>query len=121
MATRSEVGAHGEALAARHLAARGYAVRDRNWRHGRGELDIVAERDGAVVFVEVRSRRSDAFGAPEETLTSAKRAKLIETAQAYLAAHGLEHAAWRIDVIAIELDARLRATRLEHIESAVEG
>lgn len=121
MATRSEVGAHGETLAVRHLTGRGYAVRDRNWRHGRGELDIVAERDGTIVFVEVRARRGDGFGAPEETLTPSKRAKLVETAEAYLAEHGLDDADWRVDVIAIDLDARLRVTRLEHFENAVEG
>lgn len=120
MTTRREVGAWGEAIAARHLAGHGYTVRDRNWRFGHGELDIVAERAGVVVFVEVRTRHGDAFGAPEETLTPGKQAKLIETAQAYLDAHDLGDAQWQIDVIAIELDGRNAVTRLDHIEAAVE-
>lgn len=120
MATRSQVGAWGEAIAAKHLADHGYVLRDRNWRHGHGELDLIAERGGDIVFVEVRTRRTHAFGAPEETLGSRKRATLIATAQAYLETHALEDAQWQIDVIAIDLDAHNVVTRLDHIECAVE-
>lgn len=121
MAKRRDIGAWGEAIAARHLTERGYVLRERNWRHGHGELDIVAERGDTIVFVEVRTRRSDAYGRPQETISPRKRAKLITTAQAYLDAHDLQDAQWQIDVIAIELDARNTASRLEHIECAIEG
>jgi putative endonuclease len=120
MAKRSEVGAWGEAIAARRLAEQGYTVLARNWRHGHGELDIVAARAGVIVFVEVRTRRSDAYGKPEETLTPRKRAKLIETAQAYLDAHNLPDAPWQIDMIAIDLDGRNAVARYEHYECAIE-
>lgn len=119
MATRSEVGAWGEAIAARHLEDKGYAVRDRNWRHGHGELDIVAEHNGEIIFVEVRTRRSDVFGTPEETITPRKRAKLIATAEAYLDAHTLLDAQWQIDVIVIDLGPRNAVKRLDHIECAI--
>ncbi len=120
MATRSEVGAWGEAIAAKQLAEQGYAVLARNWRKGHGELDIVAERAGVITFVEVRTRRSDAFGSPEESITPRKRAKLIETAQAYLDVNNLLDAQWQIDLIAIELDARNGLARYDHYECAVE-
>jgi putative endonuclease len=119
MASRKDIGAWGEALAAKALIERGYVIRDRNWRHGRGELDIVAERAGAIVFVEVRTRRSDAFGKPDESITAHKRATLIATAQAYLQVHALDEAAWQIDAIVVELDARNAVSRLEHIEHAI--
>jgi putative endonuclease len=119
MATRSEIGAWGEAIAARHLSERGYTIRERNWRHGHGELDIVAERGGEIVFVEVRARRNDAFGTPEESLGLRKQAKLIETAQAYLQLHDLDDAQWQIDVIVIEMDRHNAVTRLDHIECAI--
>lgn len=119
MATRSEVGAWGEAIAARHLEDKGYAVRDRNWRHDHGELDIVAERNSEIVFVEVCTRRSTAFGAPEEMITPRKRAKLIATAAAYLDAHALLDAQWQIDVIVIDLGPRNAVARLDHIEYAI--
>ncbi len=119
MAKRADVGAWGEAIATRYLSACGYTIRDRNWRHGHGELDIVAQRGECIVFVEVRTRRSDAFGAPEESLQPRKQAKLIETAQAYLEAHALAELQWQIDVIAIDLDARNAVKRLDHIECAI--
>jgi putative endonuclease len=121
MAKRSDVGAWGEALAARHLRAHGYLIRARNWRCGRGELDIVAERAQTIVFVEVRTRRSDAYGAPQESISAHKRATLIATAQAYLDQHDLRDAQWQIDVIAIELDQRNALMRLDHLECAIEA
>ena len=120
MAKRSEVGAWGEAVAAKRLAEQGHAVLARNWRSGHGELDIITERAGVITFVEVRTRRSDAYGTPEESITSRKRAKLIETAQAYLAANDLNDAQWQIDVIAIDLDAHNALLRYDHIEYAIE-
>ncbi|MCS7054875.1 MAG: YraN family protein [Thermoflexales bacterium] len=121
MTKREDVGAWGEAIAAKHLTERGYVVRERNWRHGHGELDIVAQRGDTLIFVEVRTRRSDAYGRPQESISPHKRATLITTAQAYLEAHGLQDAQWQIDVIAIELDERNVASQLEHIECAIEG
>lgn len=120
MATRTETGSWGESIAAKHLEEHGYTLRHKNWRHDHGELDIVAERDGETIFVEVRTRHGDAFGRPEETLTPRKRAKLIATAEAYLHVHDLHNTQWQIDVIAIDLDARNTVTRLEHYENAIQ-
>lgn len=120
MAKRSEVGAWGEAIAARRLAEQGHTLLARNWRSGHGELDLITERAGVITFVEVRTRRSDAYGTPEESITPRKRAKLIETAQAYLDANALNDAQWQIDVIAIALDARNAVLRYDHIECAIE-
>ncbi|HEY3290586.1 MAG TPA: YraN family protein [Anaerolineae bacterium] len=117
--TRGEIGAWGEELAAQYLREHGYTIRDQNWRHGHGELDIVAERAGVVVFVEVRARSSDAYGTPEETLRAPKQAKLIETALAWLVEHDLTDTQWQIDVIAIDLDAYHGVRRLDHIEAAI--
>ncbi|GIV85288.1 MAG: hypothetical protein KatS3mg052_2295 [Candidatus Roseilinea sp.] len=61
MAKRRDIGAWGEAIAARYLTECGYVLRARNWRHDHGELDIVAERGDMIIFVEVRARRSDAL------------------------------------------------------------
>ena len=116
---RADTGAWGEAIAARHLMENGYTIRERNWRSGHGELDIVAERNGEIVFVEVRTSHSDAYGAPEETVRARKQATLVKTAQAYIEEKNLHEAQWRIDVIAIDLDARNHVTRLNHIECAV--
>ena len=119
--TRQQLGNVGEEIAVRELARRGYVVRERNWRCPEGELDIVAERDEALVFVEVRTRRGDHFGTPEESITPAKRAHLIASAQAYLQAHPLEERDWRIDVVAVEMSPRGELVRVDVIENAIEG
>jgi putative endonuclease len=117
---RQAVGQRGEAYAAQFLTARGYIIRAHNWRCAVGELDLVAERDGAIVFVEVRTRRGDRLGTPEESITPAKRAKLIAAAQTYLDEHAATERDWRIDVVAIDLGAHGEVKRCEVIENAVE-
>ncbi len=117
--TKSEVGVWGEDLASRYLVDHGFVIRARNWRHGHGEIDIVAEHDGVIVFVEVRTRRSDTYGAPEESVRAAKQAKLIETAQAFLDVNGLSDVQWQIDFVAVELDARNAVRRIDHIPCAI--
>jgi len=117
---RRGLGRHGENLAARHLAARGYEILERNWRCGAGELDLVA-RDGAcLAFVEVRTRRGQELGSPEESITAAKQARLINLAETYLQEHEWP-GPWRIDVVAVEMDVRGRLKRLDHYENAVTG
>lgn len=118
---RKRLGSVGEEIAARELIRRGYTVRERNWRSAEGELDIVAEHDRLLVFVEVRTRRGDRFGTPEESITPAKRAHLIATAQAYLQSHSLEDRDWRIDVVAVEMSAQGDLLRVDVIENAIEG
>ncbi len=118
---RCSLGALGEERAAAYLQQQGYVLRARNWRHEHGELDIVAERDSVIVFVEVRTRRSDRFGAAEESITQHKRARLIATAQAYLEAHNLQDAQWQIDVIAIRVASDGGDLCLQHIPCAIEG
>jgi putative endonuclease len=81
---RARSGVSAEALAARFLEAQGLRVIARNFRVRRGEIDLIA-RDGAtLVFVEVRLRRSDRFGGAVESITAAKRARLVAAAQVYL-------------------------------------
>jgi len=118
---RKRLGEAGEAIAARELTRRGYAVRDRNWRCAEGELDIIAEQGDALVFVEVRTRRGSRFGTPEDSITRAKRVHLIAAAQAYLQAHSMEDRDWRIDVVAVEMTARGELVRVDVIENAIEG
>ena len=117
---RQSLGKRGEAYAADYLAARRYAILERNWHCPRGELDLVTERDGQVIFVEVRTRQTDRLGTPEESITPAKRAKLIAAAQTYLDAHDQTDRDWRIDVVAIEVGSRGEVTRCTVIENAIE-
>ena len=112
-ASRAAWGRRGEELAAGFLQRRGYEILCRNVHCRYGEIDLVC-RDGATLaFCEVKLRRSDRFGLPEEGVTPRKLQRLILSAQTYLVGQGLEDADWRIDVVAIDLDrsgALVRAT-----------
>ena len=70
---RRRLGQRGEQLAAERLAAMGYEIVERNYRCKAGEIDLVARQGGGWVFVEVRTRRGDRFGTPEESVTARKR------------------------------------------------
>lgn len=118
-ASRGQTGRRGENIAASWLTSHDYRVVERNWRRPCGELDLIAERDGEVIAIEVKTRRGDAMGAPEEAITPAKRRKLIATLQTYLMERGAEQAACRIDVIAVRLDGAGRWLETVHYPSAV--
>jgi putative endonuclease len=117
---RRRLGQRGEAYAAQRLTALGYTIRERNWRCPVGEIDLVAEQHNVLVFVEVRTRRGDRLGTPEESITPAKRAHLIAAAQTYLDEHDQLDREWRIDVVAIEIDPHNEVLRCDVIENAVE-
>ncbi len=113
--------AWGEGVARKALEDRGYRIRHANWHARWGELDLVAEENGVIVMVEVKTRANLRFGLPEESLTAAKKRRLQRTAWAYLEAEGLLDRDWRIDVIAIERAADGSLARLEHLISAVDA
>ncbi len=116
---RQRLGQFGERLAVQHLLAKGYRIRDRNVRTREGEIDIIAEGDGVLAFVEVRARRGDAMGSALESLTAAKRRRLVALAEAYGQDREDLPPERRIDVIALEIAADGRLLSLQHIESAV--
>jgi putative endonuclease len=95
-------GAEAEALVADWLRARGWRILARNFTCKGGELDLVCDDAGTVVFVEVRARRSADYGAPEETIGAVKRKRIVLAARHWLVRHGGESRACRFDVIAVE-------------------
>ena len=102
---RAELGRWGEDLAARELKRRKYRILDRNVRVGRGEIDIVATDRAATVFVEVKTRRDEAFGGARAALTHAKARQLVRLTHTYLRQHPNRAGDYRIDVVAIDVDA----------------
>jgi putative endonuclease len=90
----------GEAAAAAYLSARDYHILARNARTPYGEIDLVAERQGITIFVEVKTRTSASFGLPEQAVGARKLQHMTHAAQYYAAEHGIDH--WQLDVIAIE-------------------
>ena len=119
MSDRQRVGRLGEDLACASLARRGYGIVERNWRCSRGEIDIVARDGECWVFIEVKTRRGRGSGLPEDGLTRRKGERLAELAQIYLGERALVLVDWRIDLVAIELDAGDRVARLNVVPCAV--
>jgi putative endonuclease len=115
--TRVKLGKRGENLAADELIRRGYESIARNWRCQAGEVDVVARLDGIYYFFEVRTRRGQEFGTPEESVTPTKRQRMIDVALTYLGEHELHDADWRIGLVAVELDRTGRLVRLEVYDS----
>jgi len=114
------VGAAGEALAAGWLARAGMRILARNYRCRGGEVDIVADDRGELVFVEVRTRRAGGLVGPEESVTRRKQQRLLRAAEHYLQAAAAAERPWRVDLVAVEVEASGRVRRVEHLRHVVE-
>lgn len=109
----NEAGARAEELCAELLRGAGLRILARNWRCRHGEIDLIAEEGRTLVFAEVRYRRDARFGGAAESITEAKRARLVAAAELYLA--GRPQADCRFDVLL--LDA-LQGGRIHWIRNA---
>jgi putative endonuclease len=114
---RQAVGSYGERLAAHHLEAAGLVVLDRNWRCADGEVDLILRDGDDVVFCEVKTRRSAAFGSPAEAVSHAKRRRLRRLAGRWLAQAGVRPREIRFDVVSVLPQPRGAAV-VEHLRAA---
>ncbi len=112
---RRAFGDEGELAAEKYLRKLGYKIIERNFLVRQGEIDIVAKQNSTIVFVEVKTRRSDAFGSALDSISSAKAQKLAAAAYIYLSQHKLDDVDFRIDVITITFPGPV----IEHFESAI--
>ena len=116
---RKDLGDLGERWAGEYLQARGYRIRETNYRCRKGEVDIVAQDGDYLVFVEVRTRSGPECGTPEESVTAAKQRRLAAVALAYLQSHRGLPDDWRIDVVAVVVDRGGQVVRTTLIRNAV--
>ena len=120
METRA-LGDFGEERAARYLRRKGYRIVERNYRCRQGEIDIIAERRGFLVFVEVKLRKDERFAEAREFVTAAKQRRVLTAAQIWLAQHESSLQP-RFDVIEVYAPAGERGpVTIEHIEDAFGG
>jgi putative endonuclease len=116
---RKALGALGEKRAREYLKKRHYRILETNFRCREGEIDIIAQEKEYLVFVEVRTRSGSEFGTPEESVTFAKKEKLVSVALSYLQTHRDLPSLWRFDVVAIEVGPDSQTTRIELIQNAI--
>jgi putative endonuclease len=119
--TRQELARIGEEHAARYLRSLGYRVRERNYRTRSGEIDIVAEHKGALVFVEVKARSATDFAEPRESVTRAKQRQVARVATSYLGARERRERVTRFDVVEVFVTPEGRVEKLNVIAGAFEA
>lgn len=115
---RQALGRRGEEEVVRYLTGQGYRLVKRNFCCPAGEIDIIAMDGKTLVFVEVRSRSSENFGLPQESVNWRKQAKLRLVARHYLAIIGGYRGQVRFDVLALKYGSRGRLEHLKHIQNA---
>jgi len=113
---RKALGRKGEETAVGFLRSKGYKILTRNFQIREGEIDFIAEHENTLVFVEVKTSRSDSFGHPADRVDETKQQRMIQAASAYLQKHEMDDRDCRFDVIAIQIE-KGRQT-VEHIQDA---
>ena len=115
MAIHNDLGKNGEEAATRFLTGKGYRILHRNWRSGKKELDIVAEYQGELVIIEVKTRRNIQYGNPEDAVNGRKIRHIVSSADAYIKMYAIDLPI-RFDIIT--LIGQEYPFQIEHIESA---
>ena len=113
----NSIGDSGEELARTYLFKKGYRILEQNYKASFGEIDIIAEKNNCICFVEVKSRKSNKYGMPEEAITHYKQKKIIKVAQLYIKQKKIKDKYFRFDVIAIFFDNNL-LKEIKHITNA---
>jgi len=121
MLDRSALGRIGEAAAVDLLQGRGYRILARNFRCPLGELDLVAEQGGAVVFVEVKARTTAEYGEPFDAITPRKQRRLAQLATYYLKGRGWLHRPSRFDAVAVSVAPDGFVARVDLLVGAFEA
>lgn len=114
MKTNQELGKNGEEYAVKYLKSAGYKILVRNWRWGKAEIDIIASVDEYIVFVEVKTRSSEDFGAPYEFVSNKQQKMIINAAHEYILKNDIDLEA-RFDIITL---IKNNKEKMEHIEGA---
>jgi putative endonuclease len=115
---RQGLGRTGERLAAEKLERCGYHILERNFRCPHGEIDLIAEQQQELVFVEVKTRRGTAYGRPEEAVTVRKQRKIVQVALYYLDIHACSERSWRVDVVAVQMSVSGKLEEIRIYEHA---
>lgn len=118
MVGKCDIGASGERIAGEYLKLSGYRILETNYRSGHLEIDLIAEKNGCLVFIEVKTRRDDSFGGALESVSDSKLGNIRTAARLYLssAPRRTGYAEYRFDLVAIDLDRKGDGLVLRHVK-----
>ncbi|NPD81220.1 YraN family protein [Prevotella sp. PINT] len=119
MAEHNDLGHWGEERAAEYMEKKGWYVKERDWRHGNTDIDLICidEDDTTLVFVEVKTRSTDDYGEPYEAVNAEKRRHIVSAAAHYKSIFRKENRRTRYDIISI-VGSPHGTIKIEHIEDA---
>jgi putative endonuclease len=115
--SKRALGRSGEEAAVHFLKKKNYKILERSYRWHRGEIDIIASDRSTLVFVEVKTRKTDEFGFPEESVTASKQRQIRKIAEAYLQKKHLQEVECRFDVVSVVLQDQ-EGFEIQHIQNA---
>ncbi len=107
-------GKFGQQLAKEYLEKKGYKILAENFHCLAGEIDLIAEKNGQLIFIEIKTRFSRNFGLPEEAVNETKRNKMEKTALVYLEKEKIKNENFRFDCLAIEIDKEEKKAKIRH-------
>jgi putative endonuclease len=111
-----KTGSKGEQLATDFLENNGYKILEKNWRSGRYEIDIIAEEKNILVFVEVKTRTTDYYGYPEESVNKTKQDHILQAAEDYVIQHNINKEI-RFDIVSIIINGNIQ--KIYHVVDAI--
>ena len=113
-----DIGSFGEALARDYLISKGYKILNMNFRNKFGEIDIICKKNNLLIFCEIKSRYTDTFGSPIESITSYKQKQIIKLSEIYLLYKKYQNYNVRYDVIEIIFNNKNASFKLNHLKDA---
>jgi putative endonuclease len=113
-----EIGSYGEMLSINYLIKNGYFILDKNYRNRFGEIDIVCKKDDILVFIEVKSRYTNTYGSPIESVTYYKQKQIIKISKLYITLKKYTNIDIRYDVIEVVLNNKNQLFSINHISDA---
>lgn len=112
------IGNYGEDLAYKFLLSRNYKVLEKNYSNSLGEIDLICKKNDLIIFVEVKSRLSDKFGIPCESVTHYKQHQILKVSLSYIKRFNLYNINFRYDIIELYFDTIHKKYKLRHIKNA---
>jgi len=116
---RQRIGLRGEKIASRYLSSRRFIIFEKNFITPFGEIDLITRKGRWLVFIEVRTRTSETFGTPLESIDKLKQQHILKNCQYYISRYGLQNEPWRIDAIGIKLNKELNLEVLVYVRNAI--